>query len=197
MLTLAIPEESESREEEIHLLRNPQALWAVLMVNRSSEFASDHGPIQFLTPISQYMRGVALSLCTQKNNSQEIYDALRDELKTYDGRSIFDDEHFTKSTLYHWAVKTCEELSESLASSLRFIKRVMETQLERLSLEAHAHERLGIDYWTQQLKEEIVALEELRSQILALNIQVQERVRIPNLTDKKSQAYIVLTQLSA
>jgi hypothetical protein len=58
LLKLAIPEESESREEEVSLLRTHRALWTVLVVNCPSECASDHGPRQFLTPIAQYIRGI-------------------------------------------------------------------------------------------------------------------------------------------
>jgi hypothetical protein len=179
LLTLVIPEESKSREEEVDLLRTPQALWTLLVVNCLSEFSSDHGPGQYLTPIAQYIRGIASSLFTQRMNAQSIFEALRDEVKLSDGRDIFDDENFTKSKLYHWAIKACDELSESIASSLRFIRRVQESQTDKLCREAHAHERLGVDYWAQQMKEEIFALEDLRAQILALTMQVQERVRIP------------------
>jgi hypothetical protein len=126
-----------------------------------------------------FIRGVATSLCTQRINAQSIYESLRDELRSCDGESIFDDEHFTKSTLYHWAVKTCDELGESIASNLRFMRRVVDTQVDKLCREAHDHERLGVDYWAQQMAEELFALEDLQAQILAMSVQVQESVRSP------------------
>ncbi|KAH8587293.1 hypothetical protein B0O99DRAFT_656496 [Bisporella sp. PMI_857] len=161
LLTLAIPEESVSHEEEVGLLRVPQALWTVLAVNCSSEFASAYEPRQHLTPIAQYLRGITSSLYTQRMNAKLIHEALKDALKSCDGASIFDDEHFTKSTAYHWAVRTCDELSESIASSIRFTRRV-QGHIDKLC--------------AQQLKEEIFALEDLQAQILAMSSQVQERL---------------------
>lgn len=135
-----------SREEEVDLLRTPHALWTLLVINCLSEFSSDHGPRQYLTPIAQYIRGIASSLCTQRINAQSIFEALRDEVKFSDGRDIFDDENFTKSKLYHWAVKACDELSESIVSSLRFIQRVQDSQKDKLCNESHAQERFEVDY---------------------------------------------------
>lgn len=181
LLTLAIPEESESREEEVNLLRTPEALWTVLVVNCSSEFVSDHGPQQYLTPIAQYIRGIASSLSTQRINTQSIYDIIREGLKISDEGSIFDDEHFTKSTSYHWAVKTCDELDESIGSTLRFIRRLLNTQVDKLSREAHIYERHGVDYWAQKLREEVFALEDLQAQIMSMSAQVKESVRTPRV----------------
>jgi hypothetical protein len=181
LLTLCTPEESLSREEEVHLLSTPQALWTVLVINASSDFASDRKPFQHLTPIAQYIRGIASSLYTQRTNAQSIYEALRDELEDHDGENIFDDEKFTKSISYHWAVKTCDELSESISSSLRFIERALDTQVNKLCMEAHASERLGVKFWLQQLKEEIFGLTDLQAQIRAMSGRVQESVRILQL----------------
>jgi hypothetical protein len=57
----------------------------------------------------------------------------------------------------------------------------MESQIDKLCVEAHAYEKLGVEYWMQQLKEEIFALEDLQAQILAMRSQVQESVRNPGL----------------
>lgn len=176
LLTLCTPEESVSREEEVRLLKNPQALWAVLVFNCALEFVSDHRAKQHLTPITQYLRGITSTICTQRINSESIYDYLKKWLKDSDLDSIFDDERFTKSTSYNWAIKICDELSESISSTLRLIRRRMESEVEKLCSEAHECEKLGIDYWTQQMKEEIFVLEELQAQIIALRVQVQESV---------------------
>jgi hypothetical protein len=65
-----------------------------------SEFPSNHGLLHHMAPVAQYIRGIASSLGTQRIHAQLIYDALRAELKQFDGDSIFDDKDFTKSTLY-------------------------------------------------------------------------------------------------
>ncbi|KAE9369271.1 hypothetical protein N431DRAFT_469196 [Stipitochalara longipes BDJ] len=174
LLTLCIPEESESCEEEISLLRTPRALWTLLIISCSANFASDHQTREYLTPIAQYVRGITASLYTQRKNAESIYEDTKNAFRDHSSESIFDDENFTKSTSYHWAVRTCDELNESIASTLRFVRARLESQLDKLCHEAHAYEELGIQYWLQQMKEEIFALEDLQAQILALRGQVQE-----------------------
>jgi hypothetical protein len=181
LLTLAIPEDSESHEEEKRLLQDPQALWTVVVINSPPQFTSDHEPAQYSTPIAQFIRGITSSLCTQRINAQSICDALGDELKNCDDDILFDDEHFTKSTVYHLAIKTCEELGASIGSSLEFMRRRLSSHVTQLCDKAHAHERLGIDYWLQKMKDEAFALEDLQKQINTLGSQVQESVRSPNL----------------
>ncbi|KAF2258987.1 hypothetical protein CC78DRAFT_537401 [Lojkania enalia] len=174
LLTIALPEEAISREEEVQLLQAPQGQWTVLVVNSSPWFSSNQSASQHLTPIAQYLRGVAFSLHTQRLNAESIYDTMRERLKDcYDG-SLFDDEQYTKSALYHWTIRTCDELRESVSSSLRFLRRALDNQMNELCRNAHSYEKLGVDYWKQQLEDEIYNLEELQSQILALNLQAQE-----------------------
>ncbi|KAH8770654.1 hypothetical protein F5882DRAFT_507259 [Hyaloscypha sp. PMI_1271] len=163
LLTLCTPEESESCEEEVHLLRTPRALWTVLAINTSAEYASDHQMKQYLTPIAQY-----------RTNAEIISGDMRKWLKDFQSESIFDDEQFTKSTSYHWAVRTCDELSESIASTLRFMRVRVISSVDKLCREAHAYEKLGIEHWLERMKEETFALKDLHAQILALRVQVQE-----------------------
>jgi hypothetical protein len=179
LLTLCTPEESKSCEEEVRLLRTPRALWTVLAINSSAEFASDHQTKQYLTPIAQYVRGITSSLHMQRTNAETIYGDMRKWLKDFQSESIFDDEQFTKSTSYHWAVRTCDELSESIASTLRFIRMRAVNAVDKLCREAHAYEKRGIDHWLERMKEEIFALKDLHAQILALRVQVQESVGHP------------------
>lgn len=176
LLTLCNPEVSKSREEEIALLSVPQALWTLLVVNCCPEFASDPGNGHYLTPIAQYIRGISASIYTQRINAETIYEELRNWTKDCDTGGIFDDEHYTKSTSYHWAVKTCDELSESIASTVRFIQRRMDSKLDKLCRNAHPYEKIGIEYWRQQMKEELFTLEDVKIQTLALRGQVQESV---------------------
>lgn len=177
LLTLCVPEESESCEEEISLLRAPRALWTLLVISCSAKFASDHQTREYLTPIAQYVRGITSSLYTQRNNAELIYEDTKNAFREYNSGSIFDDENFTKSTSYHWSVRTCDELNESIASTLRFVRTRLENQLDKLCREAHSYERLGIQHWLPQMKEEMFALEDLQAQIIALRGQVQESVR--------------------
>lgn len=179
LLTLAVPEESKSHEEETNLLRHPQALWTVLVINAPSQLASAHNSAEYTTPIAQFIRGVTSSLRTQKTNAQYVCEALRDELKKCDDDSLFDDEHFTKSTMYHLAMKTCEELEASIASNLKFLQRTLDSHITQLCNEAHSYEKVGINYWLQNMKEEIFALEELQAHIHTLRSQIQENVSNP------------------
>lgn len=180
LLTLCNPKDSESCEEELGLLHTPQALWTVLVANSLEDFASGYQNKTYLTPIAQYVRGITSSLCTQRTNAASIYEEMKNWLKDLDSESIFDDEQFTKSTSYHWAVRTCDELSESIATTLRFVRTRLEGHVDKLCHEAHLYEGLGIEYWLQGMKEEIFALEDLQAQILALRVQVQESVRYPH-----------------
>jgi hypothetical protein len=177
LLTLCTPEESKSGEEEVVLLQTPRSLWTVLATSCSAQFASDHQIREYLTPVAQYVRGITSALYTQRINAESIYEHMKKWLKDYYSESIFDDEQFTKSTSYHWAVRTCDELIESITSTLRFIRTRMESPVNKLCREAHISEKLGIEYWSEQMKEEIFALEDLHAQILALRNQVQESVR--------------------
>ncbi|EWZ27770.1 hypothetical protein FOZG_18512 [Fusarium oxysporum Fo47] len=174
LLTLAEPVESKSHEEETSLLRNPEALWTVIVLNSPSNLGYDHEPAQYLTPIAQYVRGMASSVVTQRNNAQGIYDAVKGHLADNEGDGMFDDKNFTKSMLYHWAVQACDELAESISSSLRFLRKTLETNVKKLCTDAHVYEKLGIEYWMQRMDEELFALEDLESQIIAFRGRVQE-----------------------
>lgn len=173
-----------SRKEEIQLLSTPQALWTVLVVNSSPTFTSSYEPQQHLTPIAQFVRGIASLLYTHRFNAQLIVNLLKEQVVSCDDESIFDDENFTKSTLYHWIIKTCDTLSESLAFNLRFIQGVFNNKVEKLCSEAHDLEKMGVDYWVDQVKKEISELEDLQAQILFMKSQVQENVRN---SDRKTQ----------
>lgn len=70
LLTLAIPERSVSREEELLLLKNPKGLWTVLAVNCSMRAFSDEETQKYLTPMAQYLRGIAVCLRTQRTNAE-------------------------------------------------------------------------------------------------------------------------------
>lgn len=167
LLTIAVPEVIGNAPEEIKL-------WTVLVVNTPSDFASDRGAHEHLTPIAQYFRAIASSLITAKINTQSILDILRQKLQDCEGGCLFDDENFTKSNIYHWTVRTCDELQSCNASTLRFVHRIMDTHVAKLRREAHPSEKVGVDYWVGQLEDELFNLEDLQDQILGLKGQVQE-----------------------
>ncbi|KAG9249715.1 uncharacterized protein F5Z01DRAFT_745981 [Emericellopsis atlantica] len=174
LLTLTVPEESESHEEELSLLQHPQALWVVLVINAQRQFVFENRPAQHSTPIAQFIRGVRSSLYSQRMHAQSIYNALSEALKTCDNGCLFDDENFSKSTLYHFAIKACDELEASIASSLVFMRRTLNNYVTRLCKEAHPCEQTGIGYWSQKMEEETIALEDLEAQIHKLGSQARE-----------------------
>lgn len=178
LLTIAVPEESISRREEIDLLTCPQGIWTVMVVNCDERLARDmeQEPTEHLTPIAQYLRGITYSLRTQITNAEFLYDQLKERLARTDDGSLFDDERFTKSNLYHWTVKTCDELRESLTASHRYVIRAFNKQITSLCDKAHDSEQVGVQFWKAGLDAEMYALEELASQISVLNSQVQESV---------------------
>ncbi|EPE31286.1 hypothetical protein GLAREA_12589 [Glarea lozoyensis ATCC 20868] len=174
LLTIVIPEESVTKEEENGLLTDPNGLWTVLVVNGPPDFGSGLEPSHHLTPISQFLRGIVASLCTLRSNAQAIYRELKDLLALHDNNTIFDDENFTKSTLYHCTVKNCGEVVTCITSTLRFIRRTKKSHLDKLCRDAHAREKPGIDHWAREIEEEIFNLEDLKEEILALSAGVQE-----------------------
>lgn len=180
MLTLALPEDSEHHKEETSLLMNPQALWTVLVINGPLRFILDHDRPEHLTPVAQFLRGITASLHVQRSNAQTIFEALKDHLRKHDDDSLFDDEHFTRTRLYHWVIKTCHELCGLMASNLRFIRRLLNDQISTLRGEAHAHEALGIAYWMRRLEEHVSEMDELQAEVHALREQVRESVRVPS-----------------
>ncbi|KAJ5314642.1 Glucose-methanol-choline oxidoreductase [Penicillium atrosanguineum] len=175
MLTLVLPEESPSHEEEVGLLGCPQALWAVLIANGTTRFALDLEPLEHLSPCAQFVRGITTSLYMQRAGAQKIVGMLNDRLQEHGVDSLFDDESFTKSRLYHWVIKTCHELSGSVASNLKHIKVVVvEREIDELSDKAHAYEKLGLSHWRRKMREEVNELDKLQVETQTLREKVQE-----------------------
>ncbi|KAF2471941.1 uncharacterized protein BDR25DRAFT_16612 [Lindgomyces ingoldianus] len=173
LMTLVIPEESTSREEETQLLKSPQGLWTVLMVNYPRQHF-DRELDRHLTPISQFIRGITAALITQRDNAESICDFLRHELQSCDIDGLFDDQHFTKSNTYHRTIQGCSELKDSLDSTFRFMKKLNSGQMKDLRSIVHPQEESGVEHWTREMHEEIFSLRELRAQIEGLNKRAQE-----------------------
>lgn len=180
MLTLVNPEESQSCEEETALLTHPKALWTILVVNAPARHRPNDDVSTHLTPVAQYLRGIVVILAAQTSNAETIFDAIKVKLEESDDGDLFDDERFGKSKLYHWAISMCSDLSASIESNLRFIKRVLDVQLKKLTAEVHLYETTGTAYWLSKLEEGIFDLNELCAQIDDLRERVQEKVRLPS-----------------
>lgn len=194
LLTIVLPEESVTNQEELDLLTLPQGLWTIMVVNCHERLAKDmeREPTQYLTPLAQFLRGLTYSLRTQNMNAEAIYDRLKERLRDSDDESLFDDEQFTKSTLYHWTVKTCDELRESLMASQRYMTRAFDRKITPLcEKNAHISGQDGLLYWKAEHEAEMHALEELIAQISALCSSVQESVS--RLYPVKSSKYPRLT----
>lgn len=179
LLTIALPEGSSTNQEEIDLLKLPQGSWTVMVVNCHERLTKDmeREPTQYLTPLAQFLRGLTYSLRTQNMNAEAIYDQLKEQLRAADDGGLFDDEQFTKSSLYHWTVRTCDELRESLLASQRYMTRAFDRKLTALcGKDAHDSEQPGLQYWKAEHETEMHALEELVSQIAALSSSVLESV---------------------
>ena len=89
---------------------------------------------------------------------------------------LFDDKSFSKSRLYHWIIKTCHELCESVESSLRFIQTFEALQLHDLKERAHEYEKGGIKHWCSRLAAEVTELDLVQVKVKSLKEQVLELV---------------------
>ena len=89
---------------------------------------------------------------------------------------LFDDKLFSKSRLYHWIIKTCHEICESIESSLKFVQNFENLQLRDLKEKAHEYEKGGISYWSSRLTAEVTELDLVQVRVVSLKEQVLELV---------------------
>lgn len=178
LLTFFLPEASTSRQEEIGFLTAPRVLWALLTVNcnRSRSSSSENNQPTLLTPVAQFLEAINGALQTQRDDERNILDTLKARLAESDDRSLFDDENFTKSYLYHWAVQVCDMVCHSISSTTKFMSKISEDFLKKIEAESHPSEHPGIELWSRQWGREIANLEELREEFLLCRQDVQERV---------------------
>jgi hypothetical protein len=128
------------------------------------------------TPVAQFLAGIHGALRTQRIDEQKILDALKACLSELDNQSLFDDENYTKTHLYHWVVKTCDTACQSISATLRFADKISNNFLKKLSIEVDTREQLGIEFWSQKCIQEASDLEELREELISCRQDVQERV---------------------
>ncbi|KAI9702624.1 MAG: hypothetical protein M1820_006130 [Bogoriella megaspora] len=177
LLTLVSPTESATFEEEVRLLSNPEALWSVVIINSPISFSRHADLAENLTPIAQYLRGIAACLQVQHYHAQHMFQDLfmRPNARSDDYiDDLLDDEAFTKSRLFHRVVKSSHALHDRISTLLRFVQRLKSQHLEPLTSRAHSYEAVGIAHWQRHLASEIVALEELAQSTTSLRTIAQE-----------------------
>ena len=89
---------------------------------------------------------------------------------------MFDDHSFSQSKLYHWIIKTCYEISNSIETNLRFINNFENNQLAKLQGRAHPYEKSGLAHWMARLREETTELDAMQIEAHAFKEQVRELV---------------------
>lgn len=178
LLTLVVPEIQPSRREEQCLLETPQARWTVIVVSGSWQMASASSthPVEYLSPIAQFVRGICGTVVSQRVNAVPIVQNLKERLDRTENDSLFDDEQFTKSRVYNWAIRMCRQLSDSIHASLRFLKDVQTNRLPRFVSAAHPYEKPALEFWNKRLRDEIHELEGLLDEIKSLREHACESV---------------------
>ena len=178
LLTLVLPEEQESREEEMSLLSNPEALWNLLVISAPWGLAlgAVYESVKFLTPVCQFVRGTYSCLKLNHINIAAIFQELKTQLRGSESEVLFDDESFSKSKLYHWMIKACHDISGSIDATLKFIRRFENDNLESLRALAHPYEISGLTYWVSKLRDESAELDSLLSEVHGFKEQVRELV---------------------
>ncbi|KAH0541374.1 hypothetical protein FGG08_004138 [Glutinoglossum americanum] len=151
-------------------------------------------PIEFLTPLSQFVRRVCAAICPQRMNLYLVVERLGERLRestdkakrrcndnqAHDASTVrttmhlLDDKSFTKSKLYHWIIKSCHEICSIADTSIRFVRKFENGHLCRLRQNAHPYEKAGLDYWTVSMRAETAELETPRADVNGLREQVRE-----------------------
>jgi hypothetical protein len=163
------------------LIESPNAIWTVLIANGPTRITIEDEPLEHLSPCAQFLRGITATLFMQKSNAQHIVRALNDHLQESADDSLIDVEAFTKSKLYHWVIRTCHELSGSVALNLAYVDKVLNVEVNNLIDKAHVHEKSGLSHWSKKMKDELNELGRLQSEIHLLREKVQESVSTPFL----------------
>jgi len=178
LLTLVLPEEQESREEEMNLLSNPEALWNILVINAPWGLAlgTNHESVKFMTPLCQFIRGVYSCLELNHENVARIFKELKTQLRASESEVLFDDESFSKSKLYHWMIKTCHDVSGSIDTTLKFVRRFENENLDALKAVAHRYEASGLEFWVSKFRDQSAELDSLLSEVHGFKEQVRELV---------------------
>lgn len=199
LLTIATPDNQASREEELDLLVNPVGLWSVLVVSGSWRMASasNREPLQYQTPLAQFVRGICSAVVSQRTNILPIFHELEERLRDSEDDDLFDDQKFSKSRTYHWIIKSCHDICTSIQINLKFLGDLRANKLPELANKAHEYEKSGLDYWCSKLGEEISDLDKLQMEVNALREQVRELVSFEESnTGKETRADYYATERS-
>ncbi|KAI9782801.1 MAG: hypothetical protein M1839_004552 [Geoglossum umbratile] len=183
LLTLAVPDPHASSastgDHPQGLWSNPEAIWAVLIFNgpKSVGIHLRGEPVEFLTPLAQFVRGVCAVICSQRMNLYLVLERLKERLRKSTARgdtNLFDDKSFTKSVLYHWMIKTCHELYSTADTSIRFIRKFESGYLHSLRQSAHPYEKAGLAHWTANVGAETAELESFQADVNGFREHVRE-----------------------
>ena len=185
LLTFFLPEISTSRRQETEFLSSSHVLWNLLTVNcirtrnSLSTTTAETTNTASLAPVSQFIAAIHNALQTQRADEAEILRTLQSQLVDSDDGTLFDDQEFTKSHLYHWAVKTCDTVCFSVATTLQLLEKFSEdfiakTMIKESGLESSDIQ--GVTSWPPLLAREVAELNDLREEFLACRQSVQERV---------------------
>ena len=185
LLTFFLPEISTSRRQETEFLSSSQVLWNLLTVNcirtrnSLSTTTAETTNTASLAPVSQFIAAIHNALQTQRADEAEVLQTLQTQLADSDDGTLFDDQEFTKSHLYHWAVKTCDTVCFSIATTLRLLERISEDFIAKMMIiesGLESEKMQGITAWPPLLAREVAELNDLREEFLACRQSVQERV---------------------
>ena len=178
LLTIATPQKQISREEENGFLSNPEGLWNVIVVNGNWRMASTSNldPVEYQTPLAQFIRGICSAVISQRTNILPMVHELHEQVRASEDDSLFDDRQFSKSRMYHWIIKTCHDICTSIQTNLKFLHDFRSNRLPELRNKAHSYEERGLEYWSLRLREEISELDKVQMEVDALREQVRELV---------------------
>lgn len=178
LLTLVVPQEQTSRQEEHSLISTPEALWNVIIINGSWHMAmvSSQEPVEYLTPLAQFIRAICSTVTAQKDHMVLLLQELKECLTASENDSLFDDRQFSKSRTYHWVIGTCHDLCASIQTNLQFLNKFKTHQLPDLRKKAHQYEICGLDTWISRLAETTTELEKLDIELHAFREKVRELV---------------------
>lgn len=180
LLTFFLPEKSTLRLEEIGFLNTEKVLWNILTIDCTKrgifESDSDDEHAIQLTPVAGLLAAIHGAICVQIHDERRVLEGLNDYLRELDDDDLFDDEHFTKSKLYHWTIQKCDLLCLSLSSTLQFLDKLPKNLVQGVKPKVHPSEIVGIEHWEKSWVEDAHDLRELREEFLACRQGVQERV---------------------
>lgn len=90
LLSIVVPQEDQFHEEALDLLAMPEALWTVLVINGPINAIDgfQRDPVEFFTPIAQFVRGICGAIHSQRVHVSPILERLKKRLPERPVRSF-------------------------------------------------------------------------------------------------------------